>query len=512
MGRDAALSFSLANLVLLRVWGRVVFYGGADAFHMKQAPGTMPVVAAALNMALLAALFWALLRLARSPRMWVALAGRLGLLAGGVAALNSIRAIVFGRFPRLRGAVMSTVEASSQAAGGWGAVILAALGLASVLLFLFRGRVRRLGGVGLLCLSPLAPLMLVGAAGRLVGVPQAAMEERAREVRDPVRESSRRAVWVIFDEWDYLRAFESRPGDLRTPHLDRMAQRSLSASQAYSPATSTVRSVASLLEGERLLSAEPAGPSELLIRRSGRPQPAERWSAATTVLARARHEGLNTAVAGWYLPYCRLLAPVVNDCFWCEMFRADALGEAAGTPLPRAMTAQLRSLVETAQHSVLGPSQILKGHQRSYRELLEAGLRFAADPQLGFVFLHLPVPHAPYLVRNAAGELVQGDYAGSLALVDETVGRIEDAMRLSGVWNSTHLLLSADHSLRGVKPQDRRVPFLLRLAGEERERRYDNHLETVASAELLLAALRGEVADHEAAARWLDARQRELSR
>ncbi len=507
MWRDIALSFSLANLVLLRVWGRVVFYGRADAFFMKQVPGAAPVVAATLNMTILAVLFWAVLRLARSSRRWIALTGWLGLLAGMVAALNSVRAILFGQFPRLRGAVVSTMDSGSQALGGWGVAVLAAVGLVPVsLLFLFRTRFRRLGGVGLLCLSPLAPLTLVGAAGRLMNLTDHDLAEPPRMARTPAPGAPSRVVWVIFDEWDYLRAFEARPEGLRTPHLDQLAGHGLVATQAHTPATATVGSVASLLEGEVLESARPVGPAELLVRRD-RGGTATRWNAASTVLARARKAGVNTAVAGWYLPYCRLLAPVLNDCFWCEMNRADASGEVRGTPVARAMAAQMRSLIETTQHSVLGRSQGLEGHMRSYEELLSAGLRFAADPQLGFVFLHLPVPHAPYLGRDVTGALGEGDYATSLALVDEAVGRLEDAMRSSGVWGRTHLLLSADHSLRAVSPEDRRVPFVLRLAGDDRRRRYTTRLETVASADLLLAALRGEVSDHDAAIRWLDSRQ-----
>jgi hypothetical protein len=52
---------------------------------------------------------------------------------------------------------------------------------------------------------------------------------------------------------------------------------------------------------------------------------------------------------------------------------------------------------------------------------------------------------------------------------------------------------------------DRRVPFLLKFAGQKQGLLYAAQFNTLGSQDLLLAVLRGEVADAAAASQWLDA-------
>ncbi len=502
MWRDAAIALSLANLCLVKVWGRIVFYGDADAFHMKCVPGSVEVLAAAANTGLLWAAIWILIRALRSDRRGFTVGCKLGLLAAVLMALNSIRAILAGQFPELRGALLASLGTQVQI----GCVITFAA-LVTVALFVAGPRMRRFGVVTLLVLAPLTVVTLFGAAIQLIWAPRHELAIPALRPRTTGQMGRNRVVWVIFDEWDYHTAFENRPKELRTPNLDRLAKECLSATKAYPPGADTLRSIPSLLVGEVLSDVKKVRPADLLLSRPEVSAPV-RWSADLTVLARARENGFNTAAAGWYLPYCRLLAPALTACHWCEMARAEESCEAFGNPLWRSMAGQMRSVFETTQFSLLGQSQGFEGHARSYRELLEAGASFAADPELGFVFLHLPVPHAPFLRGGPGGAFGSGDYADSLTLVDQTVGRLVDAMAAGGVWRSTHLLLSSDHSLRRTSHRDLRVPFLLRLAGDELGRVYSNRLSTVASGELLMRALNGEIATYEAAANWLDARPR----
>jgi hypothetical protein len=497
MWRDLALSLSLANLCLLRIWARVVVYGGADAFHVKCAPSSTAVVAVAANLVLLWAVLWGFLRLLNSRIAWLAFGCKVCVLLAVLMALNSIRAVVAGQFPQIRVVTLAGLDSRLQAASA----ILLAAGL------LVAGpRVRRLGATALLLLTPMAPMLLVGATAHLIQRSPALDTAHPLSPRVPGLASRNRVVWVIFDEWDFRAGFEAKPRGLRTPNIDRLAKESLFATQAHSPATDTIRSIPSLLTGERIAKAEPTGPADLLLTRFGA-SGANRWNATGTVFARARNSAINTAVAGWYFPYCRILAPALTACHWCEMARPDESCEASRAPVGQAMRDQMRSLFETSRFHFLGRSQRFEKHVRSYQELSEAGIAFAADPTLGFVFLHLPVPHSPYLRRDPDGTYRQGEYADGLALVDETVGRLLGAMASSGVWPSTHLVLSSDHSLRGASRPDPRIPFILRLAGDSRGVTYRSRFDTVVTGELLLRALRGELASHEAAAGWLDSRR-----
>jgi hypothetical protein len=498
MGRDMAVALSLANLCLVRVWGRVVCYGSADAFHMKCAPGSGSILAAGANLALLWAAVWALVVLRRNRRRWLAFAARAGLVAVVLVALNAVRAVAAGQFPNARGAILTSLGPNLE--------IVSAAGLAAlVAVVLFRAgpRVRRWGARALLTLTPLAPMMLIGAAVHLVQPSRYELATPRLSAPLPGPTPRIRAVWVIFDEWDFRTAFEARPPELRTPHLDRLVQQSLFATEAVAPANETVESIPALLLGERFVEVERSGPAELWLRRAGGPAPI-RWDAGRSVLGRARERGINAAAAGWYLPYCRLLAPVVTACDWSEMAPADESCTALRAPVPQLMANQMRSLFQTGRFSLLGQSQGFHGFVRSYRELAEAGVRMAADAGLGLVFLHLPIPHAAGLRADPDGALAPGSQADTLALVDQTVGRLVAAVSSAGLWRSTHLLLSSDHSLRGVRQPDPRIPFILHLAGEHPGRIYANRFNTVVSGELLLRALAGEVATYDAAARWLD--------
>ena len=53
---------------------------------------------------------------------------------------------------------------------------------------------------------------------------------------------------------------------------------------------------------------------------------------------------------------------------------------------------------------------------------------------------------------------------------------------------------------------DPRIPFLIKLAGQQQGIAYQRPLSTLVAHDLALAVLRGEIAQPEQAARWLDQR------
>ena len=69
------------------------------------------------------------------------------------------------------------------------------------------------------------------------------------------------------------------------------------------------------------------------------------------------------------------------------------------------------------------------------------------------------------------------------------------------------MIVSSDHqnrsSLAFDGKQDSRVPFLLKMAGQQTTLAYDQPLHTVATKGLIEAILRRELAGPEDAARWL---------
>lgn len=138
----------------------------------------------------------------------------------------------------------------------------------------------------------------------------------------------------------------------------------------------------------------------------------------------------------------------------------------------------------------------------------------AANPSLGLVFLHYPVPHAPHTYdrvqraftkKNAAFE----GYLDSLVLADLILGEIRESMAAAGVWDATTLLVSADHPYRASRrldgKADPRVPFLMKLSGQTAPVEYSEPLPTLVSKPLLESVLRGEVKTPAETLTWLAA-------
>ena len=130
------------------------------------------------------------------------------------------------------------------------------------------------------------------------------------------------------------------------------------------------------------------------------------------------------------------------------------------------------------------------------------------------MFLHLAVPHAPYLYDRFSYKfpkryLSAGSYLDNLALADNFLGDFREAMTSAGLWDKTTLLVSSDHrslAAGAIDGQDDpRVPFLLKLAGQTAGIAYEPVLPTVVTKPLLEAILGGQVTTSEEAVNWLTA-------
>ena len=158
----------------------------------------------------------------------------------------------------------------------------------------------------------------------------------------------------------------------------------------------------------------------------------------------------------------------------------------------------------------------------TYRAILREAETLADDPSFGFTLVHLPIPHAPHAYDRKTGEFTLGNspiagYVDSLALLDRTIGEIRRSMEKAGTWDSTTVLFTSDHPYREAMQldgkSDPRIPYILKLASQKEGVEYTQQFNTVLTADLLIAVLRGEIADAPSAAAWLDRnRQRSLAK
>jgi hypothetical protein len=336
-------------------------------------------------------------------------------------------------------------------------------------------------------------------------------------------EPARRVVWIIFDEMDYYAAFANPNRDVALPEFTRLEQQSLTATNAYPPADSTMLSLPAFITGRMVVRAKPIHSSELTLNFEGSNEYVE-WSKQPNVFQRAREIGVNTALLGWYHPYKRIIGHTLNRC---AVYDADTVS------LPVSMLLNVNRAIERTilSERAVPLSGILAGlsrqrHVEAYVDSLAEAERMAASPEFGLVLIHLPVPHPPGIYNRATSEFdYQGEssYLDNLALADRTLGLIRKAMEKSGLWDSSVVLASSDHWWRPAIWQslhvwtaeddrfalpegqlDHRIPFLLKMPGQTSEIAYNTRFNSVNSQELLIQILRGEVNDAQAAKHWLD--------
>jgi hypothetical protein len=428
----------------------------------------------------------------------------------GVQAIRRARGIAFrlaaGAAAAIFLASLNFVRLAHAAVGQWTEAIGLPALLAAVALVLAaslawpRPALRAMRGAALVA-SPLAILTVVQILWMFLEVAAGPV----RRVVDPAplartAPSLRRVVWVVFEDLDQRLAFEARPAGLELPELDRLAREALHAVDAFPPAGTTDIAMPALVTGRPVVAVAPASPNELeLVLADGQ---AARWNAQPNVFSRARALGYDTALIGWHLPYPRVLGPSLGTAAWRPSVARE---QARGATLSLALSNQWGSLVP--------PVHARRLFAQRFAELSELALRAATDGRLGLVLLHLPLAGPPAIYDRAGGHLTawnftaaDGSYRDNLALADRTIGELRRGLERRRLTDRTWIVVSAAHwreAPREAGPVDHRVPFLVRPPEGGAATPVDAPFTTLATHDLILAILRGSVADAGVAATWL---------
>ena len=521
---DLLLCLSLFNLLLLRVWAQLlpVVVHPANLYYMEEAPRRSHYVLVLATLFGVAAISTALAAWARSaPQRWPLTLARCAWLALALAALNAVAA----QLPP--GSLDSLLGAAGSAARVF--VGLAAATALAAILWWRSSAIFAATEIFAIVASPFL-LMTVAQAvfsfatydpDRFAGGVLSSDPPVAR--LPPRAPDAPRVVLIVFDELDQRAAFDARPQRVALTQLDRLQSESFVARNAFAPARETRRSIASMLLGRQVSWAMPSGASTLPCAFDGAGE-SERvddcWSGRQSLFARVRDGGANTAVAGWYHPYCRLFAQVVSACAW------------AG--LPYWNSARLWDSFDQQWHEILKPlpftSRLLRpgtrirgAHRDAYERILAASLALAGDADFGFTLLHFPVPHHPDIWDPERGELSVSDarsYFDNLELADRTLGDLRSAMTRVGLWERSNVIVTSDHWWRAIHREDwghtaeeeavfanernRRVPFLVKLANRSEAAVYPRVFNTLLVHDLVLELLAGGIASPQSLADWLD--------
>lgn len=500
--RYLLLGLSFANLCFLKIWAPLLTYTRRDMYLMKTGVEPFNIVACILNILLIGSvLAGAAILLQRHMKKWIGSTPRaLLFLAALLLPLNAIRAVAVERFPFLR----LTVLTMSVGTNG----LIAAAFVGGVAAVLMRRWLMRAIPVALLILSCFVPINIVRGLLKASAYDAKDFSDKPLTPRIAQSAGKPRLLWVVFDEWDERLTFLDRSHAIRMPELDRFATVSLHATNAYPPSSQTAWSLPALTTGHLVQNVEPKGPDDLELLLPAPDKPV-RWHDAPNIFSEARASGYNVGVVGFYHPYCRIFNDSLSECsWWPTALQYNSNGDTFG----ETMINQVRSMVETDSRSLVGQALAVGEHGRIQQKSLAAAKALVRDPSLGVVFLHFAVPHPPDAYDRRTGRFdahyPPDGYWNNLVLLDRFVGELRSTMEAANLWDSTTVLLSADHWNRASvlldDKIDHRIPFLLKFAGQHQGLAFDHPFNTVLSHDLALAILRGEVTDPRAGADWLE--------
>ena len=371
--------------------------------------------------------------------------------------------------------------------------------------WLFQGAV-----ITILILSPFAALTLSRAAIHLFDDPHSIqLADKPHAPFSGKGRVARTQVYVfLFDELDYRLAFAERPSSIFLPELDAFRRQAIFALNAYPPANETMISIPALVTGKRISEVKPINASELMIKIDGE-KTSIPWSRVPNIFSESRSLGLESGLVGWIHPYGRVLGTDLQECSWYDLANVSNI---TGDNLGSKILNQFRHLLETPTFSVFGQSLTVKKSIATYQNLLRDALGILGRNDLGVIFIHFPIPHPPYFYDPGKADfsLSNNRYSGyidNLVLVDRTLAEVRRYMEKSGTWDKSHIIITSDHwwrrSAKYDGKADHRIPFLVKLAGQEETIDYQPAFNTLLIHDLILALLQGQIAQPKRVVEWI---------
>lgn len=307
---------------------------------------------------------------------------------------------------------------------------------------------------------------------------------------------ARRVVWVIFDESDFGLIYPvAETQERKLANFARLAQSSVFATNANSPASSTLYSIPALLMGQ------PLGGSGIRISASATLsiQSKEDRSIGlreeTTIFGALAANGRTASVLGFYHPYCKLFK--LRRCDSFAYPEAGGLDAVLWANSPDAIEAKLRRV---------------DYWESMTREMLDLLPEYMALND-ALTFVHLNVPHPPSNYANKVLHLSSSadpivEYSHNLMLADRVLGDIIRNLVQQIPRQEVLLVVSTDHWFRNRwyqadKPEaSRPVLFIAWKVGETKGYVLSQPVSTVHTADMILDYLNGKLNSQADIAGW----------
>lgn len=529
--QDLLICFSVANLCFLRRWYDLEhLQDRALDYYRTGPPNAALLIATLVGSFLLTGLFWGAWRwVERKPTPAKLKFAQCAFLLLLMRSLESVRQY------------WNTESEHYDAGSNIALISIEALLTAGVLLVLMNNtRVVTAARRVALMLTLLFPSLMIDFGWqRLSAEPESAYAPRASAPMLPVAEngSGHRVIWVLFDELDQKLAFDLKQPAGPLPELERLRAEAFVANRVEQTAAYTTLAVPALLSGRPYSRAQLIDSHTIRVFTDDSKTGAD-WHDEPNAFKKARAAGVNAAVVGWHHPYCRILGDTLVRCVEVPsghptaalLRETNAAENGVLRSIPFLFRLQMGNLVEMVNPKSEYSSEnsrdqyVQERQQKQYFRIRDLVYATAVDPRIGLLFAHFPTPHPFAIYNRQRRDFTLSrtlSYADNLALVDRTVGELRRVLEQAGMWQSTTLLITADHGFRPDMWRDRQgwtpelerltggrqtplVPFILKLAGEDRGLVYEQPFSNVVSGDLIVAILKGQIQRASDAAEWLD--------
>lgn len=507
---ELIIALSIANLLFSPVWRERIYYT-APVYHVKYFPTQIEYISLIVSVVFLAAVFAAAVRTARY-------------FNNGKTPV-SIK-IIFLAIVLTALGIMGTVIIKTQfwivTAIGRRTFLIASMLAAAAIFILAVVFYRKAFTVARTLMLIFSPFILVTFSQAVIKAVNASdLVEETSELQpftvssEPKPAIKARVVWLIFDELDYRAAFEIRPPDVRMPEFERLRAESVFASQAAPPANDTLDSIPSLLLGRKVVGPKTVGKNELHLRYADSGEQIE-FGKTANVFSDVKQMGGDTALVGWYHPYCRVIGESLSGCLWeTRDVWHDFPSEGFFGAVNKNFEVVFNSLPDAVRSKFGEDRRYISRHERMF----DAALKVTQNQDVDLSLIQFTVPHYPYRYNRLKNDFSGGEsYLDNLALTDNILGQIRRGLEEKGLWDETVVIVSSDHPLRmrrkdvltpkdleftgGV--QDTRVPFIVKLKNQKNNLNYDKPFNTVVTRELINLLMKGEISTPGEVAEWLD--------
>lgn len=298
-----------------------------------------------------------------------------------------------------------------------------------------------LAGCGMVWMVPELLYLALRAQPHDAGVPVAS----ASVVRGSTAGDRKRIIWILFDELSYNQAFEHRFPGFTMPEFDKLKRVSYSFSDLQPAGYETQEVLPSFFLGHVVADLRSNVNGEAIIKLAGK-KDWQAFDARATLFSDAQRLGWTTGVVGWYNPYCRMLAGTLDYCFW----RVGNGGWSGTTSDQSVLNNAMAPFAEVARLYRRQPGfPQEEKHTSDLAAILPQAEALIRDENIGFVFIHLPVPHPPGIYdRRPPHQRATGTYIDNLALSDRVLGQLMGIINQSSLAAKTTLVITSDHSWR----------------------------------------------------------------